>query len=269
MTSSEYLREIAYNIAEESSKLLKKNIFIENTASIVSRNSAGDYSHKIDVLIEEYIIKQLENSGLKLLIVSEETGLYRTCSEYEYIVLIDPLDGSFNYVSKIPLVAVSIVFYSIDKPYIDSAIAGAISNVFFNEIYSFNSNEVYINEYKVNNIEKKIRGIVSIYTDNPDTIIKVRDFIENDLKIDAKIRTLGSSAIESIYAALNRIDLFIHNTGKLRNFDIAGGIAIANRLKTPYSSLNGGEIKYRVDDIVKIDSVIIGLYASEIVNKFK
>lgn len=269
MSTDEELRNIACRIVRESSDLLRKYIYVNNMNNIVGKGCAGDHSFEIDVLVEKHIINQLEKYGFKTLVVSEEYGLYETSSEYGYIALLDPLDGSLNYVSKIPLVAVSIVFYSIDKPYIDSAIAGAVSNVFLNEIYSFNKSEVYINEYRVNSIEKKIRGIVSIYTENPKTILKLRDFIENNFKIDVKFRTLGSSSIESIYAALNRIDLFIHNTGRLRNLDIAGGIAVAYRLKTPYTGLNGEEVKHRVDKITNIESIAIGLYADKLVEKLK
>jgi len=263
----EYLRTIGYRIIKKVSLLLKKYVNLNNIDNVVGKGYGGDYSFKIDTLIEEYIINQLKEFGLKLLIVSEENGLLKTSSDIEYIVLIDPLDGSINYVSKIPVVSTSIVFYSVDKPYLNSALAGVVSNVFLNEIYSFNSSNVFINENKISSIERKIRGLVSIYTEDPSIVLKIKSFNKNYLKTDVKIRTLGSSSIESIYAALNRIDLFLHNTSKLRNIDIAGGVALANLLKTPCIDLRGEEIKHRVDDIVNIESIVIGIYANELTEK--
>ncbi|MEM1825784.1 MAG: inositol monophosphatase family protein, partial [Desulfurococcaceae archaeon] len=195
----EYLRIIGYRIIKKVSLLLKKYVNLNNIDNVVGKGYGGDYSFKIDTLIEEYIINQLKEFGLKLLIVSEENGLLKTSSDIEYIVLIDPLDGSINYVSKIPVVSTSIVFYSVDKPYLNSALAGVVSNVFLNEIYSFNSSNVFINENKISSIERKIRGLVSIYTEDPSIVLKIKSFNKNYLKTDVKIRTLGSSSIESIY----------------------------------------------------------------------
>lgn len=269
LNTDEYLRKIASRVVEASSRLLRRYICVDDLSNIVGRGFGGDDSFKIDVLIEKHIVEYLEKHSLKLMIVTEEYGIYKTSSSVEYIALVDPLDGSLNYISKIPVVAVSIVFYRIDKPYLDSAVAGAVSNVFMNEIYSFNRSKVFISNYRIDSIQKKLNGVVSIYTETPDVIVKIRDFYINKLGIDAKTRTLGSSSIESIYAALNRIDLFLHNTGRLRNLDIAGGVAIANRLRTPCIDLKGNSIRYRVDDIENIESIVIGLNADKIVENIK
>ncbi len=262
--SSEELRDIASRIVGETSSILRDIVDEEGLGDVIGYGVSGDTTRRVDKEVEDYIISRLRETRYKYRIVTEEKGVIDTDNEIEYIALIDPLDGSLNYVSKIPLAAVSLVFYENNEPYLLKPVAGAVSNIFLKEIYSFNKAHVYVNNTRIDNPIIRREGLISIYSDDPLFIKNVVNKVKTEINMSVKTRTLGSAALESIYASLGRIDLFIHNTGRLRNLDIAGGVAIAVRLGVDIIDLYGGGINYRVDRIEKIRSIGIGSYVKKI-----
>jgi len=261
---------IARKVVGETAGFLRDAFYDEDLEQIVGYGAGGDTTRKIDLLAEKYIIDLLKNTGLDLMIISEERGEVKLSDKPRYIAVIDPLDGSLNYVSKIPLAAVSLVFYSVEKPFLTKALAGSIANVFLKEQYSFDQKHVYLNGAIVNPRERRFNGLISIYTENPYFIQKIRYIVEKYFNSKVKFRTLGSASIEAIYACINRIDLFIHNTGKLRNFDVAGSIEIAYRLSVDALKLDETPLNnIRVDKITMIPSLGIGLHLRELIKKLK
>jgi len=254
-------------IVNEASSILRDMVDEEGVDTIVGTGSSGDATRRVDQVIEDYIVDRLRETFGNILIVTEEKGVLNAGGYYDLIALVDPLDGSLNYVSKIPLAAVSIVIYESSKPYLNEACCGAVANVFGYETYSFDKTNVYINNRLYVSRDVDVKGLVSIYSYNPFFIKTTRVRLARKLGVKPKFRTLGSAAIESIYAALNRIDMFIHNTGRLRNLDIAGGVAIAKRLGVPAIDLDGGELNYIVDRIERIRSIVIGRFARDVFEK--
>ncbi len=259
------LEEVAFNIVGEAAGLLRDWFYEEKLGEIVGQGAAGDDTRLADQLIEDYIVSRLKSTGLDLMIITEEKGVIKTNTTPRYIALIDPLDGSLNYVSKVPVASISLVFYDYREPYIDKALAGAVSNVFTYEIYSFDHRNVYLNKTIVKPSYEFFKGLISVYTEKPYFVEQIRNIVLSNFNTKPKFRTLGSAALESTYAGLGRIDLFIHNTGKLRNLDVAGGIAIALKLGVHVSDLNGKPIKCRVDSIERIESIVIGMHGEKIV----
>jgi len=261
----ELLKEIT-RIVGEAAGLLRDLVDDPGIGRITGVGASGDTTRKADAVVEEFIISELRRTGIRLCIVTEERGVIIEDPRCEFIALIDPLDGSLNYVSGIPLAAVSISVYDRKKPYIDKGIVGAIANIFLREVYSFDEDSVYVNGTKILPGTRSVKGLVSVYTEDPAFLQKLRYVVAELSKDTVKIRTLGSASLESVYAALNRIDLFIHNTGKLRNFDVAGAVNIAKRLGIPTLSLRGERLDTRVDKVERIRSIAIGVYACEAVN---
>ncbi|RLG91442.1 MAG: D-fructose 1,6-bisphosphatase [Thermoprotei archaeon] len=268
MSNGKDLEKIAFKIAGEAAGYLRDLYGIEELSTVLGRGASGDTTRKIDALIEDFVIELLKNTGLKLHIVSEERGVIESIDEPDYLVLMDPLDGSLNYTLGIPNVAVSIVFYKPSTNNISDPVAGAVSNVFLRETYSFDEENVYINKVRVEKYVSRKSGIAVIYTNNVDTFRKTYLFMKKYFGGDVRLRVLGSAALESVYAALGRIDLFLHNTGRLRNLDVAGGIAIAKRLGVKFFNIKGEPVNTRIDRIEFLESLVIGKPGSEKIVEF-
>lgn len=264
MSSSRSLAKLATRVVDEASDVLRE-LFNENyLRRRIGRGFSGDTSLEADLYVEKLIVERLRSSSFKIMIVSEERGLV-SVDNPDYIALIDPLDGSLNFYVKVPFIAVSIVFYDYSKPYTDEAIAGAVSNVFLGETYSFDEEYVYVNDKPIDIVEKDVKGVFSIYTEEPYLISRVKDILEKTTGIQFKVRTLGSAALESTYSVLGLIDLFVHNTGKLRNLDVAFALAISKRLNYEACNLSSGEVRLRTDRVENVESIVLGKMSNVVI----
>lgn len=252
------LERVAFCIAGQASGYLRDLFGQEELSIVVGRGASGDATRKIDALAEDFTIELLRSTGLDLFIISEEKGVIKASEKPSLIVLVDPLDGSLNYTLGIPNVAVSIVFYDAGNPYLSRALAGAVSVVFTKEIYSFDDRMVYLNKAPIENYRSRRSGIAVVYTNNTFTFRAVHRFMAENYGSDMRLRILGSAAMESLFAALGKIEFFLHNTGRLRNLDVAGGYAVAQRLGAKIIDANGKPVDSRTDSIDFIKSIIIG-----------
>lgn len=67
-----------------------------------------------DGVLEDVILKSLSKSGLDIL--SEECGLVSGIRPEQFRFIVDPLDGTFNFVRKLGPCAISIALWSADRP---------------------------------------------------------------------------------------------------------------------------------------------------------
>ena len=99
------LRDLGVNIAKETGKILLENFRKEDLN--LSWKGEHDVVTEVDHASEKYIIEQIRDSKMKCKILSEETGIINLNGE-EYEWIIDPLDGTYNYMRGIPHFCVSI-----------------------------------------------------------------------------------------------------------------------------------------------------------------
>ncbi len=258
MLDAKELERTARRLVGEVAGYLRDIHGTKGLDEVLGRGASGDTTRRADRLAEDFLIDLVKAEGLDVLIVSEEKGIVRISDSPNLILLTDPLDGSLNYVLGIPVAAVSVVFYSIDKPYLSQALSGAVASVFVREIYSFDEENVYVNGVIMHERRELESGIATVYTNDPSLFVVVERYLHGRYRLGSRIRVLGSAALESTYAAIGRFSLFIHNTGKLRNLDIACGYAIAKRFGLPVIDVEGNEIDGRTDGISRLRSMLIG-----------
>ncbi|MEM1662459.1 MAG: inositol monophosphatase family protein [Desulfurococcaceae archaeon] len=257
MSSSTCLMELAIKVVNEASSILRELFYQDSSRRIAGIGYSGDISFEADLVVEKHIVKRILSSGFKTMIVTEEEGLL-SIDNPDYVALVDPLDGSLNFYTRIPFIAVSVVFYDYSQPYTDRAIAGALSNVFLHETYSFDEENIYVNGKPLENIDRDVKGVFSIYTDDSNLISRIKNILEKTTNTRFKIRTLGSASLESTYSVLGLIDMFISNTGRLRNLDIAFALAISEKLGLKSINLAGREVRFRTDRVEEIESIVLG-----------
>ena len=97
---------LMYKACMKASKILIRDFGeVENLQ--VSQKGPGDFVTASDKRVEKTIINELEKSGYSIL--SEEVGLIKgKISDRKWII--DPIDGTFNFLNGLPHFAISIAF---------------------------------------------------------------------------------------------------------------------------------------------------------------
>lgn len=179
---------------------LSQNDF--NHTSIVGEG--GDISANIDLIAEDIFIKYLLKFGD---IYSEESGIIKSGLDNGYKIILDPLDGSDNFLHRIPYYGTSIALQK-DGVTVDAFIYNLVDGQCYtkeNQIITQNNPQIGIFE----------RSYASFET---------CDMLYN---MNLKYRSSGAVAL----SLANAINLkFVLFYGKARQFDLAAGLYICSDL---------------------------------------
>ncbi|MDB4254017.1 inositol monophosphatase [Gammaproteobacteria bacterium] len=205
-------------------------------------NEGRDIKLQLDTDTENLIKKTLRSKS-SFSILGEETGLSGDLGEFYWVI--DPLDGTSNFLRGIPICCVSIALMRNLNP-----ILGVIYDFNHDDLYFghqesrafLNQREICVSNYSLKNESTLVTGIPAKqhYTDE-----EFKNMID-DFQNWKKIRMIGSAAMASIYVAAGKAETYKENGIFL--WDIAAGAAIVNAAGG-VASITNIQADYRVDAI--------------------
>ena len=198
---------IMIKAAEKASKVLIRD-FGEVEKLQVSIKGPSNFVTNADKKAEKIIIEELSKSRKKFSILSEETGEIKN-SDINNVWIIDPIDGTTNFLHGVPHFAISIALKS-NNEIISGLIFDPIKNEMF---YAEKNNGAYFNNKRMKVSKKKILEECLFATGG-----------KKEIKSDLNTRKSGSAALDIAYVAGGRYDGYFQN--HLNLWDIAAGIII-------------------------------------------
>ncbi len=189
----------------------------------VSTKGPGDFVTSADRRTEKILIEELQKAHPEYGIVTEESGILNQ-SNTKNRWIIDPIDGTMNFLNGIPQFAISVGYE--EKGEIK---CGVIFNPITNEMFcAEKGNGAYLNNSRIRVSNKKKLKDSLIVTGGPkgSSTIKDKIFSEyiNVSKKVSNVRKLGSAALDIAYVACGRFDGYWQR--ELNFWDIAAGVII-------------------------------------------
>ena len=140
---------IMIKASEKASKVLIRDFGeVENLQ--VSAKGPSDFVTNADKKAEKIIIEELSKSRKKFSILSEETGEIKN-SDINNVWIIDPIDGTTNFLHGVPHFAISIALKS-NNEIISGLIFDPIKNEMF---YAEKNNGAFLNNQRIKVSKKK------------------------------------------------------------------------------------------------------------------
>ena len=189
----------------------------------VSTKAPGDFVTSADRRTEKILIEELQKSHPDYGIVTEESGVINK-SNNKNKWIIDPIDGTMNFLNGIPQFAISVGYEE------DNEIkCGVIFNPIANEMYlAEKGNGAYLNNSRIRVSNKKNIKDSIIVTGGPKQNSKIKEKIFSEYinvsKNVSNVRKFGSAALDMAYVASGRFDGYWQR--ELNYWDIAAGIII-------------------------------------------
>ena len=170
----------------------------------VSKKGPGEFVTKTDKKVESIIIEELEKARPNYGFIAEESG--QNINESEFNWVIDPIDGTSNFMHGIPHFAVSI---ALEKK--GEVISGIICDPIKNEtFYAEKGRGSYVNNRRIRvSARKNLEEIIGLYGCPPMANVKENKFFDQIQRasIDIhKLRNYGSAALDFAYVASGRAD---------------------------------------------------------------
>ena len=194
---------------EKASKVIIRDFGeVENLQ--VAKKGPRDFVTKTDKRVEEILIEELTKAKKNYSFLTEESGKIEN-NDKDKIWIIDPIDGTTNFLHGIPHFAISVAL-KIDNELRSALIHDPIKNEIF---FAEKSNGSYFNNHRIR---------VSKKSDLEDCLFSSDQRGVKDIFPNLNMRSSGCAALDLAYVGSGRLYGFFHN--KINLWDIAAGILI-------------------------------------------
>jgi len=191
---------------------------------------------RIDQVAEDCVVDFLSEHPICSLLVSEELGKKEFDGNGGTIFL-DPIDGTYNAIAKIPFYALSIAYAAggeVRQAYVRNLASGETFSAIKGRFARCGTTPI-----RVSATAKLDECAMSVYGRkfDPTRVMQL------GMKI-RRWRLLGASALELCYVGCGRIDGFIDLRGTLRVTDAAAGMLVCTQAGGTVTDLNGSPIRF-------------------------
>ena len=198
---------IMVKACEKASKVIIRD-FGEVEKLQVSKKGPRDFVTKTDKRVEGILIDELSKIKKDYSFITEETGSIIN-SDKENFWIIDPIDGTTNFLHGVPHFAISIALKFKNEIY-----CGIIYDPIKNEMfYAEKNNGSFFNNRRIR-VSKKSDLELCLFATNH----------EGAKFSDLNLRYTGCAALDLAYVAAGRLDGFFHNA--INIWDVAAGTII-------------------------------------------
>ena len=204
--------------------------------SMVESKGMHDLVSYVDKASEKQIIEQLQKLLPESGFIAEEGTTDIHGERFNWVI--DPLDGTTNFVQGVPVYAVSIALLDGDK-----LVLGVVYEVGRDEcFYAWKNGGAYLNSEPIwvskrSDIHDALLATGFPYSDF-SRMDEYMEFLKWTMKNARGVRRLGSAATDLAYVACGRFDAFWEYD--LKPWDVAAGAVIISEAGGTVTDYNGG-----------------------------
>ena len=197
---------------------------------VIQKGNASNFVTTADLKVQEFLKKELLDLIPGSAFVGEEedgaaiTGnVMNGTTNMEYIWVVDPIDGTSNFIREIGMSAISVGLLKWGKPY-----AGVIYQPYRNEMFwAVEGQGAYLTGQPIHVSDRDFKHghlCSAMSTYNKDFAPACFRIIEKVYADCDDLRRLGSAAVELAYLAAGRVELYFEI--RLFPWDVAAGIVL-------------------------------------------
>ncbi len=224
-------------IIKEAGEILKDGFYSKKDITFKAKK---DLVTAYDVAVENFLKEKFSQEFKDFNIIAEESNNEKV--EFNDSIIIDPIDGTTNFVNGLPHTAISVGVYKDKKPFI-----GIVYNPILNELYEAKLGEgAFCNGSKISvsqedDFQKALISTGFPYTsgscedDLNDVLKKIKDVLPRC----QDIRRFGSASLDLCYVAKGVYEGYYEMN--LKAWDVSAGILILTEAGGTISNIKGEE----------------------------
>ncbi|MEN3185084.1 MAG: inositol monophosphatase family protein [Atribacterota bacterium] len=224
----------ALEIAQEAGKFAFSRC--HSVGKVETKSSLIDVVTEVDKETQHLIARQLNRSFPKDLVWGEESGY--PLEDFSSTWVIDPIDGTSNYIHGLPFYAISMAYFRGGKPSIGVIYAPVLKELFFAE----EGQGAFLNgePIRVSPVDTWHQAIVGTgFPHDEKRWAFIEPLYARLLTTCQALRAMGSAALGVAYVACGRLDGYVQLG--ISFYDVAAGICLVREAKGTVSDLWGKE----------------------------
>ena len=230
-------------------------------ANKIEYKGLNDMVSYVDKTAEQKLVQNLEKLIPDVGFLTEEKTINREGKTYKWII--DPLDGTTNFIHGLPTYAISVALYEDDK-----AALGVVYELNRGEMfYSYKGGPAFMNKKEIQvSVNPDLKssllatGFPYYQFDKQDQYLQL---LSEMMQKTHGLRRMGSAATDLIYVACGRFDAFFEYN--LQPWDFAGGCFIVQQAGGEVYNFSGGDDFFNTREIVATN----GKLSAELIEAIK
>lgn len=251
-------------IAKTAGEIIRTNIADRSKLEIETKG-INDFVTEIDKKCELYIVTELEKLIPDAGFIAEENTSQKIGAEYTWII--DPLDGTTNFIHGFYPCSVSIGLKKNEE-----IVLGVIYEVGLNECFSawqgggawLNGNKIHVSQS--DSLNKCLLGTGFPYHEF-NRLEKYMVLIQELMMSSHGIRRPGSAAADMAYVACGRFDAFFEYD--LKPYDVAAGIVLVKEAGGKICDFSGGGDYLLGKEIIATNNLVFDEISEKIIRQMK
>jgi len=237
------MEKFIQQIGKRAGEMLLKN-FKFKPGELRKRSSSKGVHTKQDFSVEDYLINEIRKKYPEHSILGEERGEHKKQSEFFWII--DPLDGTSDFVNYNPFFGVSIALLKNNRPYL-----GLINAPFLKEIYFAKKgkgafrNGKRIEISKISSFRKSYLCFCEGGENDKKRLAKI--FYSIYPKV-LEVRKLGAASLECAWVASGRVEGYFST--KISSWDVAAGTLLIQEAGGKVTNFQGKPWKPVQEDFI-------------------
>lgn len=208
----------------------------------ISKKGAANFVTSADLRTEKILVDELSRARPKFGFLTEETGIIVGQGETHRFV-IDPIDGTTNFIHAIPYVSISVAAQQRDASGAWQTTHGIVYDPLHDELFVAERGEgAFLNNNRLRVSDRTEDVLLS--TSSPRTsregYAETMQRFQRAIELGAVIRCSGSAALDLAYVAAGRLDGTWYN--RLNAWDMAAGALLVSEAGGSVSDLEGAPI---------------------------
>ncbi len=202
----------------------------------LGRGAGGDITHPIDRRAEDIVYEELERLNEPVTLISEECGI-RNIRGGGPALLVDPIDGSRNAISGVPLFSTSIALIE-GKTVNDTSVGYVVNLISGDEYWATKGGGSFLNGLAIRTQQDSIPRVIAYETQTPRIDLPKIMLL---LSLFNRTRCFGSTALDMAFLAQGTVSAFIVPSSS-RSFDFAAGYLLIKEAGGVVTDLEGSDI---------------------------
>lgn len=224
-----------------------------------------DYVSYVDLEAEKKLVKELSGIVPGASFITEEGTVDESAGRYRWII--DPLDGTTNFIHGIPAYSISIALT--DNHDIK---LGVILDVSSGEMFwAYKDGGAWLNDKKISVSEAGRLEDCLVATGFPfkdyNSLGNYMNCLEYFISNTQGVRRIGSAAIDLAYVACGRFDAFFEYG--LNIWDVAAGIIIITEAGGIVSDYSGNRERLNGKEMIASNNSIYDTFSREVIRFMK
>lgn len=253
-------------LIREAGRIMLAATDVESENNVGVKPGDANFVTVYDVAVQTFLLEKLGELFPEAVFIAEEQENDPAALSGELCFLIDPIDGTTNFIRDYRHSAISVALFSKGEP-----LFGAVYDPYLNEMFcAVKGKGAYLNGHPMQVICRPLAtSIVSYGTAlyYKDTLTEQTFAIAKDLfAACADLRRCGSAALDLAYLAAGRSDLFFE--ARLSPWDIAAGALLITEAGGVISDMKGASIDFSAPSSVIAATPVAYPFLLETVQKY-